>query len=112
VDHYQPHSNADRSRLGPGHLKDQGQNKASDSGTNLFDRLRVGWLNGRGTARAEDAQGTPSQSHISPSILTSVRWKKRLPRFRYTTFKNPEWGGSLESSPAGHDNTPEVTGPP
>ena len=39
-------------------------------------RLRVGWLNGfsfitsgRGAARAEDAQGTPTQSHISPSIL-------------------------------------------
>ena len=30
------------------------------------DRLRVG---GRGAARAEDAQGTPTQSHISPSIL-------------------------------------------
>jgi len=32
------------------------------------DRLRVGWLNGfssgRGTARAEDGQGTPAQSHI------------------------------------------------
>jgi len=24
---------------------------------------------GRGTARAEDAPGTPTQSHISPSIL-------------------------------------------
>ena len=24
---------------------------------------------GRGTARAEDAQGTPTQSHISPSVL-------------------------------------------
>ena len=33
-------------------------------------RLRVGWLNGgRGAARAEDAQRTPTQSHISPSIL-------------------------------------------
>ena len=31
------------------------------------DRLRVG----RGAARAEDAQGTPTQSHISPSILTT-----------------------------------------
>ena len=30
-----------------------------------MDRLRVGG----GTARAEDAQGTPTQSHISPSIL-------------------------------------------
>ena len=33
------------------------------------DRLRVVWLNGRGTTRAEDAQGKPTQSHISPSIL-------------------------------------------
>jgi len=32
------------------------------------DILRVD-LSGRGTARAEDAQGTPTQSHISPSIL-------------------------------------------
>ena len=24
---------------------------------------------GRGAARAEDAQGTPTQSHVSPSIL-------------------------------------------
>jgi len=41
--------------------------------TKVFDRLRVGWLNGdlsgRGTTRAEDAQGTPTQIHISPSIL-------------------------------------------
>ena len=34
-----------------------------------LDRLRVGYLSGRGAARAEDAQGTPSQSHISPSTL-------------------------------------------
>ena len=35
------------------------------------DRLRVGWLDrsGRGSARAEFAQGTPTQSHSSPSIL-------------------------------------------
>jgi len=26
-------------------------------------------MSGRGAARAEDAQGTPTQSHISPSIL-------------------------------------------
>ena len=32
-------------------------------------RLRVGWLTGRGAARAEDAQGTPTQSHLSSSIL-------------------------------------------
>jgi len=34
-------------------------------GLNPVDRLRVG----RGAARAEDAQGTPTQSHISSSIL-------------------------------------------
>ena len=34
------------------------------------DRFRVGWLNGLGdAARVEDAQGTPTQRHISPSIL-------------------------------------------
>ena len=33
------------------------------------ERIRVGWLNGRGDARAEDAQGTPTQSHVSASIL-------------------------------------------
>ena len=33
----------------------------------VCDRLRVS--SGRGAARAEDAQGTPTQSHISPSIL-------------------------------------------
>ena len=33
-------------------------------------RLRVGCdLSGRGTTRVEDAQGPPTQSHISPSIL-------------------------------------------
>jgi len=39
---------------------------------NVLDRLRVGWINGFGrvAARAEDAQGTPTQSHISPSILS------------------------------------------
>ena len=31
------------------------------------DRLRD--LSGRGTARAEDAQGPPTQSHIAPSTL-------------------------------------------
>jgi len=33
--------------------------------SSLGDGLRVG----RGAARADDAQGTPTQSHISPSIL-------------------------------------------
>ena len=41
------------------------------SGTALDNRFRVGWLNlsGRGDTRAEDAQGTPTRSHLSPSIL-------------------------------------------
>ena len=34
-----------------------------DSGPGFQD------LSGRGTTRAEDAQGTPTRSHISPSIL-------------------------------------------
>ena len=33
-------------------------------------KIKVGWfISGRGTTRAEDAQGTPTQSHTSPSIL-------------------------------------------
>jgi len=35
-------------------------------------RLKIGWLNGfsgMDTTRAEDAQGTPTQCHISPSII-------------------------------------------
>ena len=54
----------------------------------LTDGLRVGCFNGisfitstgasgRGAARAEDAQGTPTQSQISPSIL--VHEEYRLP---------------------------------
>ena len=39
------------------------------------DRLRVGWLDGfsfgRGTTRAEDAQGTPRESYITN--YTSIR---------------------------------------
>ena len=36
----------------------------------LFQIDRLGWLDHsrKCTARAEDAQGTPTQSHISPSI--------------------------------------------
>ena len=36
---------------------------------NLADRLGVVGSSGRGAARAEDAEGTPTQIHISPSIL-------------------------------------------
>ena len=40
--------------------------------TRVIDSGLVGskdFFSGRGTTRAEDAQGTPAQSHISPSIL-------------------------------------------
>ena len=51
--------------------------------TGLSDRLRVGWLNGfssigRGAARAEDAQGTPTQSHISPSVPVYIEFKSEV----------------------------------
>ena len=46
----------------------------SDANLVQCDRLRVG----RGTASAEDAQGTPPQSDISPSVLiykdTRIIW--------------------------------------
>ena len=35
----------------------------------VADHDRLKDLSGRGAARAEDVQGTPTQSHISPSIL-------------------------------------------
>ena len=38
-----------------------------DSG--LVGSTDFSFITGRGTARAEDAQGTPTQSHILPSIL-------------------------------------------
>ena len=46
-----------------------------DAARGLFRIQHPGFLvlidsgSGRGTARAEDAQGAPTQSHISPSIL-------------------------------------------
>ena len=36
---------------------------------NFWRVIDSGLVSGRGTTRAEDAQGTPTQSHISPSIL-------------------------------------------
>ena len=45
------------------------------SGICVINRLRVGWLNdGRGAVRVEDAQGTLTQSHISPSTLVYKDW--------------------------------------
>jgi len=40
-------------------------------------------LSGRGTTRAEDAQGTPTQSHISPSILVYEDESRRCSRDTY-----------------------------
>jgi len=40
------------------------------------DGLRVS-CSGRGTTSAEDGQGTPTQSHISPSILVYEENKKK-----------------------------------
>ena len=37
-------------------------------------------LSGRGAARAEDAQGTPTQSHISPSMLVYEDNRQTAPR--------------------------------
>jgi len=44
----------------------------------MLDSGLVGWL-GRGAARAEDARGTPTQSHISPSILVYEERSIRRP---------------------------------
>ena len=50
------------------HLVGRGSNTLSNA-PRASDRLWIGWLTGRGDARAEDAQGTPTPSRISPSIL-------------------------------------------
>jgi len=45
------------------------QTPGHDLTEHVFVGKGDGHDSGRGTARAEDAQGTPTQSHISPSIL-------------------------------------------
>jgi len=55
-------------------------------------RLRVGWLNGRGTARAEDAQWTPTQE----SYITKYTSIRRLPLVREVDgverrVQGPKW---------------------
>jgi hypothetical protein len=49
--------------------------RASSGPISEDDRLRVGWLKGigRGSASAEDAQGTPTQSHTLPNILEHTK---------------------------------------
>jgi len=44
------------------------------------------YTTGRGTARAEDAQGTPTQSHISPSIQV----------YEENTFKRSELQSAVQ----------------
>ena len=44
---------------------------------------------GRGTTRAEDAQGTPTQSHMLPSILVYAGKTKSLGEGRGATRKHP-----------------------
>ena len=41
----------------------------SESSFMLGDRPMAGRLTERGATRTEDAQGAPTQSHMSPSIL-------------------------------------------
>ena len=52
-------------------------------------------LSGRGAASTEDAQGTPTQSHISPSILVYAN-KGHLPEKRLKP--RPESGVFMPSS--------------
>jgi hypothetical protein len=49
------------------HIRQSRPDSGLDFQVKVLDSLRVGF--GMGAARAEDAQGTPTQSHISPSIL-------------------------------------------
>ena len=49
------------------------------------DKLRGGWLNERGAARAEDAQGKPTKSHSSPSIQVY----EDNPKIRSTRINEP-----------------------
>ena len=48
------------------------------------DRLRVGWLWEGYHERAEDAQGTPTQSHIPPSILVYEDHTRVQHSFQYS----------------------------
>ena len=49
----------------------------------FFSRAVLILEHGRGATRAEDAQGTPTQSHISPRILAYVRLRRRFEPIKY-----------------------------
>jgi len=51
----------------PGYSRNPFEDSCVAASHEVIDSGLVG--SGRGTTRAEDAQGTPTQSHISPSIL-------------------------------------------
>ena len=52
-----------RCRVSTAHIRKSPPESGRDFEVNAVD------LSGKGAARAEDAQGTPTQSHITPSIL-------------------------------------------
>ena len=69
--------------------------------TTFGDRLRVGWFNGfygRGATRAEDAQATPTQSHIPPSILV-YEDKNQGTRKEFAPTLRAGGKGASEASP-------------
>jgi len=57
----------------------------------IRDRHRAG----RGTTRAEDAQGTPTQSHISPSILVYEENRHSFLSDAYVRYQRPRGGSAL-----------------
>ena len=68
----------------------------------LTDAELVGSTDGRGTARVEDAQGTPTQSHVFPSIL--VCEDEMVPN---SGFGNSVTYASAECMPPGGDKRAE-----
>jgi len=59
-------------------------------------------LSGRGVAKAEDAQGTPTQSHTSPSILVYEDKLEKGIRFRFhATLCVARFMGMLSGSRSG-----------
>ena len=65
-------------------------------------------MTGRGTARAEDAQGIPTQRHTSPSIL--VNEENRAVSTRITCFLKPAktYARGLERQELSRGNTKTV----
>ena len=64
----------------------------------------MGLKTGRGTARAEDAQGTPTQSHISPSILVYEDSRLDLENGS-SQLRIPDLTGSFDTDSLGSGTT-------